>query len=57
MSFPPDSHSTGGTNSSHEELVALAYALQSHIELCGEILAVVQQEHQQMELIMDQFPV
>ena len=46
MSFPPDSHSTGGTNSSHEELVALAYALQSHIELCGEILAVVQQEHQ-----------
>jgi flagellar biosynthesis/type III secretory pathway chaperone len=49
MSFPPDSHSTGGTNSSHEELVALAYALQSHIELCGEILAVVQQEHQQLK--------
>ena len=49
MSSPPDSHSTGGTNSSHEELVALAYALQSHIELCGEILAVVQQEHQQLK--------
>ena len=25
------------------------YALQSHIELCGEILAVVQQEHQQLK--------
>mgnify|MGYP002030254697 FL=1 len=29
--------------------MALAYALQSHIELCGEILAVVQQEHQQLK--------
>ena len=29
--------------------MALAYALQSHIELCGEILAVVQREHQQLK--------
>ena len=49
MSFPPDSHSFRGANSSHEELVALAYALQAHIELCGEILAVVQQEHQRLK--------
>ncbi len=49
MSFPPDSHSAGGANSSHEELVALAYALQAHIELCGEILAIVQQEHQRLK--------
>ena len=49
MSSPPDSHSTGGTNSSHEELVALAHALQAHINLCGEILAAVQQEHQSLK--------
>ncbi len=29
--------------------MALAYALQTHMELCGEILAVVQQEHQQLK--------
>ena len=29
--------------------MALAYALQAHIELCGEILAVVQQEHQRLK--------
>ena len=49
MSFPPDSHSTGDTNSSHEELVALAHALQAHIDLCGEVLATVQQEHQSLK--------
>ncbi len=49
MSPPPDSHSTGDTNSSHEELVALAHALQAHIDLCGEVLATVQQEHQSLK--------
>ena len=49
MSPPPDSHSTGDTNSSHEELVALAHALQAHIDLCGEILVIVQKEHQQLK--------
>ena len=49
MSPPPDSHSAGDTNSSHEELVALAHALQAHIDLCGEVLATVQQEHQSLK--------
>ena len=49
MSPPPDSHSTGDTNSSHEELEALAHALQAHIDLCGEVLATVQQEHQSLK--------
>ena len=49
MSPPPDSHSTGDTTSSHEELVALAHALQAHIDLCGEVLATVQQEHQSLK--------
>ena len=49
MSSPHDPHSTGNTNASHEELVALAHALQAHIDLCGEILQVVQQEHQQLK--------
>ena len=49
MSPPPDSHSTGDTNPSHEELVALAHALQAHIDLCGEVLATVQQEHQSLK--------
>ena len=49
MSSPHDPHSTGNTNPSHEELVALAHALQAHIDLCGEILQVVQQEHQQLK--------
>ena len=49
MSSPQDPHSTGSTNPSHEELVALAYALQAHIDLCGEILQVVQNEHQKLK--------
>ncbi|MCS5525668.1 MAG: hypothetical protein NZ737_01150 [Candidatus Poseidoniaceae archaeon] len=49
MSPPPDSHSTGDTNSSQEELVALAHALQAHIDLCDEVLATVQQEHQSLK--------
>tara|TARA_B100000959_G_C14871379_1_gene578503 strand:- start:133 stop:594 length:462 start_codon:yes stop_codon:yes gene_type:complete len=49
MSFPPDPHSAGNTDPSHEELVALAHALQAHIDLCGEILGVVQREHQQLK--------
>ena len=49
MSLPPDSHSAGTPNPSHEELVALAHALQAHIDLCGEILVIVQQEHQQLK--------
>jgi len=49
MSPPPDPHSAGNTSRSHEELVALAHALQAHIDLCGEILGVVQQEHQRLK--------
>ena len=49
MSFPPDPHSAGNAEPSHEELVALAHALQAHIDLCGEILQVVQKEHQQLK--------
>ena len=49
MSPPPASHSTGDTNSSHEELVALAHALQAHIDLCGEVLATIQKEHQSLK--------
>ena len=49
MSFPPESHSAGDINSSQEELVALAHALQAHINLCDEILADVHQEHQSLK--------
>ena len=50
MSLPPEEpHSTGKLNPSHEELVALAHALQSHIDLCNQILVIVQQEHQQLK--------
>ena len=49
MSFPLTLIPLAARIPLHEELVALAYALQSHIELCGEILAVVQQEHQQLK--------
>ena len=49
MSSPQAPHSAGNTSPSHEELVALAHALQAHIDLCGEILGVVQQEHQQLK--------
>tara|TARA_B100001123_G_scaffold416454_2_gene518107 strand:+ start:1591 stop:2052 length:462 start_codon:yes stop_codon:yes gene_type:complete len=49
MSSPHDPHSTGNTNASHEELVALAHALQAHIDLCSEILQVVKNEHQQLK--------
>ena len=34
---------------SPDALAALAAQLNSHIELCGQILAVVQQEHQQLK--------
>ena len=49
MSFPPDSYSAGTPNPAHEELVALAHALQTHIDLCGEIHAIIQREHQQLK--------
>ena len=53
MSSPQEqSHPEAGA--SPDALSALANELKTHISLCGEILAVVQQEHQKLkELLVD----
>ena len=48
MSFPPDTTHPGG-GGAPDALAALRLALQDHNRLCGEILAVIQQEHQQLK--------
>ena len=48
MSFPPDS-THPGDGSAPSALAALRHALQDHNQLCGEIMAVIQQEHQQLK--------
>ena len=45
----PQEQSHPGANASPDALSALANELQTHISLCGEILAVVQQEHQKLK--------
>lgn len=38
-----------GAGAAPDALAALAHELSAHISLCGEILAIVQQEHQQLK--------
>ena len=45
----PQEQSHPGADASPDALSALANELQTHISLCGEILVVVQQEHQKLK--------